>query len=169
MGWDAAQIVAHIQAAAEAGVRLEIVQGTPSWEALPGYRHQKAARRIERSIRPDPDRRDSSCGCFTVFDLLIAFPDGSFKQPDISIYCVEPAESDGAATEVPSAVIEIVSAGYERKDLELGPPFYLSQGVLDVLVFDPRAAQAFHFRADGVRQYACPRTVALECGCLVEL
>jgi Uma2 family endonuclease len=169
MGWDDAQIVAHIQAAAEAGVRLELVQGTPYWEALPGYRHQKASRRVERSVRPDPGSQGRACGCFAVTDLLIAFPDGSFKQPDVAIYCEEPAETDGAATEIPAAVVEIISAGYERKDLELGPPFYLSQGVRDVLALDPRTGRAWHFRVDGVRQLACPQTVALECGCLVDV
>ncbi len=79
------------------------------------------------------------CGCVHALDVYIQFPNG-LKRPDISIFCREPgeAEQDSFLTMVPEAVVEVVSQGYEAKDLEIGPPFYLSQGVKDVIVFDPR-------------------------------
>jgi hypothetical protein len=40
-------------------------------------------------------------------------------------------------TLVPEAVIEVISKGCEAKDLEIGPPFCLSQGAKDVVMFDP--------------------------------
>ena len=52
-----------------------------------------------------------------------------------------------AVTTVPEAVIEIISRGYEKKDLELGPPFYLAQGVRDIFVFDPYTEMTRHFTA----------------------
>ena len=57
------------------------------------------------------------------------FSDGSLKRPDISIFCREPDEQDDAVTLVPEAVIEVVSKGYEAKDLQIAPDFYLSRGV----------------------------------------
>ena len=42
----------RLHQAAELGIRLEIVNGLPLWEAQPVYRHQKAVERIAQSIRP---------------------------------------------------------------------------------------------------------------------
>ena len=66
---------------------------------------------------------------------------------------------------VPEAVIEVVSKGYEVKDLEIGPEFYLSQGVKDVLVFDPLPAVVTHVRKDSISRHKSPVTIVLECGC----
>jgi hypothetical protein len=66
---------------------------------------------------------------------------------------------------VPEAVIEVVSKGYEVKDLEIGPGFYLSQGVKDVLVFDPTTLLVLHARRDGTDRRASPCELSLECGC----
>ena len=63
-----------------------------------------------------------------VSDVYVSFPDGSLKRPDIAIFCREPDEEDEAIKLVPEAVIEIVGKGYEAKDLELAPQFYLSPG-----------------------------------------
>ncbi len=43
-------------------------------------------------------------------------------------------------------MIEIVSLDYEEKDLSINPPWYLSQGVRDVLVVEPRERKVHHFR-----------------------
>lgn len=150
--------------AEELGIRLEVVGGLAIWEAQPAYRHQRAVDRVRASIRPDPSAR---CACVHVADVYVAFRDGSLKRPDISIFCREPSELDEAVTLIPEAVIEVVSKGYEAKDLELGPRFYLSQGVKDVIVFDPATLLVLHVRADGVRRDVSPRAIALECGCSV--
>ena len=62
-------------------------------------------------------------------DVYIQFPNG-LKRPDISIFCQEPSEEeqDSVLTRVPEAVVEVVSKGYEAKVLDIGLPFYLSQG-----------------------------------------
>ncbi|NOT62617.1 MAG: hypothetical protein HOP19_20620 [Acidobacteria bacterium] len=88
---------------------------------------------------------DDFCECKHYSNLHIKFPNGSDKRPDISIFCNEPTETD---TGVSEAVIEIISRGYEKKDLELRPPVYLSQGVKDILVFDPYTEIIYHFTAD---------------------
>ena len=59
-------------------------------------------------------------------DVSIHFPDGSFKRPDISIFCREPDEEDEAITLVPTAVVEVISVDYEVKDTTIGPQFYLA-------------------------------------------
>jgi Uma2 family endonuclease len=151
--------------AEELGIRLEIVRGLPLWEAHPVYRHQKAIDRIRATIQPSVVEDGRTCACVHVADVYVSFPDGSLKRPDIAIFCREPIEEDEAITLVPEAVIEIVSKGYEAKDLEIAPSFYLSQGVKDVIVFDPSTLFVLHVRRDRVTRQISPVEIVLECGC----
>lgn len=152
-------------AADEVGVRLEMVMGNYSWEFHPSPLHTIAAKDIESSIRSIPGR--GGCGCYTLQDVYIVFPDGSFKRPDISIFCHRPEPTQEALKIIPEAVIEVVSPGSESKDLEIGPPFLLSQGVKDVVVFNPASRLVHHFRRDGSKQFQSAITIDLECGCTV--
>lgn len=151
--------------ASELGIRLEIVNGLPIWEAQPVYRHQKHIDRIARGI-VTPAIGQAGCDCVHAIAVYIQFPTG-LKRPDLSIFCREPSEDeqDSALTLIPEAVIEVVSKGYEAKDLEIGPPFYLSQGVKDVIVFDPLTLLVLHVRKDRVTRQVSPVTIHLECGC----
>lgn len=152
--------------AEDLGVRLEIVSGLPIWEPTPLYRHQKAVDRIRASIQPPgTPEAQARCRCVHTSDVYIQFPDGSLKRPDIAIFCEEPPEEDAAIRIIPAAVVEVVSKGYEAKDLEIAPHFYLAQGVLDVLVFDPYSLLVLHARKDRTRREISPVPVDLECGC----
>ena len=153
-----------IYRADEVGIRLEIIRGLPVWEASPSYRHQKEIDRIRASIHP---LESSDCPCIHVSDVLIRFPDESLKRPDVSIFCTEPPESewDEAITLIPEAVVEIISPGYEAKDTDLAPGFYLMHGVKDVLIFDPQSQIVWHHRKDGVERLNSPIQRELECGC----
>src|SRR5690349_21455092 len=97
------------------GIRLESVGGLTVWEASPLGIHQVNVFRIQSSIRVLADR-STSCVCFHLSDVVVRFPDGSRKRPDIAIYCSEP-EMTSEVTHVPEAVVEILSKGYEKKDL----------------------------------------------------
>ena len=157
--------------ASGAPVRLEYVRGRLKVEASPASRHQKTSRRIERTIAPIPGAGDG-CACFAIADTLIRFSDldGSLKRPDIAIFCEEPPDSDEALDVLPQAVIEILSVGYEEKDLgEDGAPFYLAFGI-EVLVVDPRKHVAHHYRpGEPLARLALPVTIDLVCGCCVAL
>ena len=87
------------------------------------------------------------------------------KRPDISIFCREPEDEEEAIKLVPEAVIEVISKGYEAKDLEIGPRFYLSQGVKDVVVYNPYTLVVLHIRHDGVARHVSPVEINLSCGC----
>ncbi len=63
--------------------------------------------------------------------------------------------------------MEVVSRGYEAKDLEIGPRFYLSQGVKDVVVFDPYTLLVLHLRRDGAFRHVSPVELELKAGCLL--
>jgi Uma2 family endonuclease len=145
-------------------VKLEITGGVPTWEASPGLRHQWMVQLIERSIRPSSDT-DGECGCISVADVLIRFKDGSLKRPDISIFCTLPPLQDEALSVVPQAVVEVISPGYEYKDVELNPRFYLAQGIDDVLIVDPRSGAVTHYRTAEENTHRAPVTVDLQCGC----
>jgi Uma2 family endonuclease len=153
--------------AEELGIRLEIVQGLPIWEPYPVYKHQKAVDRIRATIKTVDvsSSTENRCPCIHTADVYISFPDGSLKRPDISIFCREPEEEEEAIKLVPEAVIEVVSKGYEAKDLEIGPQFYLSQGVKDVVVFNPYTLLVLHVRRDDVARHVSPVEIQLLCGC----
>lgn len=153
-------------AADEVGIRLEMVMGEYTWEFHPSPLHSGTVGDIEKSIKPI-EGHPKGCGCYTLQDVYIKFIDGSFKRPDISIFCKRPNLTQEALEVVPEAVIEVVSPGSEKKDLEIGPLFYLSQGVKDVVVVDPRTWAVFHFRKDGTKQSTSKVTIDLECGCTV--
>lgn len=150
--------------AEELGIKLEIVDGLPVWEASPVMRHQIAVDRIRESIkRVETDEKN--CDCFHVADIYVEFPDGSLKRPDISIFCETPIETDEAVKEIPDAVIEIISKGYEKKDLEIGVPFYLASGVKDVIVLNPYTDEVLYFRNGEQREMTSPVEIELKCGC----
>jgi Uma2 family endonuclease len=153
--------------AEQLGVRLELVGGLPLWEAYPVYKHQKAVDRIRATIRRGPEA--GNCACIHAADVYIAFPDGSLKRPDISIFCREPDEDDEAVRLIPAAVVEVVSKGFEAKDFEIGPRFYLSQGVLDVVVFDPSTLVVLHVTRDSAKRHLSPVELDLLCGCRLEV
>ncbi len=156
--------------ASGAPVRLEYVRGHTRWEASPSSRHQKMLQRIERSVRPSFDGETGS-SWFTLVDVLIRFPDGSCKRPDLSIFCTEPPDSDEALEILPVAVVEILSPGYEDKDLGPdGAPFYLAHGVVEVVVVDPRTGVVFHFQGDRPPvTLQAPVTLDLTCGCRLDV
>lgn len=148
---------------ASTSIKLEITGGTRTWRLLPSLRHQKLIDRIRASIEAIAG---SGCGCYHLTDASLVFPDGSFKRPDIAIFCVEPPDIDESWEQVPEAVIEIISLGYEEKDLSINPPWYLSMGVKDVLVVDPRSGEVRHHRHGApmaIRRQ--PATFELLCGC----
>lgn len=148
----------------ELGIKLEFVAGLPIWEASPVMRHQVAVDRIRASI--NVKRTDNGCQCVHVADVYVQFPDGSLKRPDVSIFCREPDEQEEAIRLLPEAVIEVISKGYEKKDLDIGVPFYQTQGVKDIVVFDPYNNSVLHFRAgETVRNLVSPSPIKFLCGC----
>jgi len=152
----------------EYGVKLEIVQENPVWEFFPSPLHQSIVQAIFLSVKPRTPG-GNGCGCFCLMDAYVRFPDGSIKRPDMLILCERPPLTRDALTVVPEAVVEVVSPGSERKDLETGPPFYLSQGVKDVVVVNPETDSAWHFRRDGTVRRERPTSIALECGCSISV
>jgi Uma2 family endonuclease len=147
----------------ELGYRLEVTGGLTTWEISPMKSHQKVIDRIRASIKAALE----TCECVHYADVFVHFEDGSLKRPDISVFCSEPDEENTPITLLPKAVIEVISKGYEAKDLELNPPFYLGQGVLDILVLNPATNEVWHFRSDleQPKKYVSPMTLKLECGC----
>jgi len=145
-------------------IRLEITGGVPTWEAFPGVLHQETIDLIRASIEPISEAA-ADCACVHLSDVLIRFKDDSFKRPDIAIFCTKPPRQDDALTIIPQAVIEVISPGYEYKDISLNPQFYLAQDVLDVAIVDPRSGVVNHFRTTGVSTHHAPVTLDFLCGC----
>jgi Uma2 family endonuclease len=155
-----------IRDAESINIKLEMIKGIPVWEASPVFQHQWELDRIRASIRRlEPDR----CACISIADVLFKFPDGSQKRPDIAILCAMPDRSttETALEIIPAAVVEIISKTYEYKDLVLAPPFYLENGIRDILIFNPADNSVLHYRPDfeQPKTYTSPITLSLECGC----
>ena len=157
-----------IREAEQINVRLEMMNGIPVWEASPAFFHQWELKRIEISIRP---LAATVCACVSVSDVLFTFANASFKRPDIAVLrqLPDPLETEEALNIVPVAVIEIVSKNYEYKDLVLAPPFYLQNGVEDVIVFDPRSKVVLHYHREwnDPKRLQSPVRLELQCGCEV--
>ena len=162
------EISEELQHAAEGiGIKLELVGGIPVWEALPVLKHQKTIDIIRRTIRsaPETNGNGSGCACYQYADLELRFPEGSQTRPDISIFCREPDEQESAVTLLPEAVIEIISKGYEAKDMLISIPFYVSQNVKDIIVFNPYTNRVTHVRGDQRTEHDSPVDITLLCGC----
>ncbi len=95
---------AALDATEEAMIRLEMVEGLPVWEAQPGPKHQRLVVAITNSV--------ADCGCYALADVSVSFPDGSFKRPDVAIFCQRPDEEAPSVSLVPEAVVEVLSRGY---------------------------------------------------------
>lgn len=159
------ELLVAIADARSAGVRIEMAAGVPTWELFPTARHQSALMRIWESVKRAPGAR-GDCGCYKFVDLLIRFPDESFKTPDLSVFCSPIKDEDRACRQIPEAVVEVLSLNYEAKDLEIGVPFYLAQGVKDVIVLDPRSGAVKHYVEKEVRELRSPVEITLCCGCV---
>ena len=150
--------------AEELGIRLEIIGKLKIWEASPIYKHQKEIDRIRDSFKK-VEKDGNICECIDVADVYVQFPDGSLKRPDISVFCREPEEQEEAIKQVPEIIIEVISKGYEEKDLELSPPIYLANGVRDVVVLNPYTNEVSHFREGETLKKTSPVAIEFECGC----
>lgn len=150
--------------AEELGIRLEIIGKLKIWEASPIYKHQKEIDRIRDSFKK-VEKDGNICECIDVADVYVQFPDGSLKRPDISVFCREPEEQEEAIKQVPEIIIEVISKGYEEKDLELSPPIYLANGVRDVVVLNPYTNEVSHFREGEMLKKISPIAIEFECGC----
>lgn len=151
----------------EIGLRLELGSNGLTWESAPGYRHQEICLEVVNSVQPAKKPRGAPCGCYRNMDVAIRFPDGTVKRPDVAIFCERPQDEEGFVHRVPEAVIEVLSPGYEAKDLVAGPPHYLSQGVQDVLVLDRFSGTTHQFRKGQQSIHQSPKEFLLECGCRV--
>lgn len=156
-----------VASADQCHVKLQMTAGVPTWEAMPGFKHQRITRSVADSVRRIPGS-DFDCGCHSYIDVIIRFADGSFRSPDVAIYCQEPPDVDGASEIIPVAVIEIVSQDYELKDT-IGLPFYLEQGVADVVLYDPRKNEVVHATPHGQTVHSAPVDLSFSCGCAVKV
>ena len=154
--------------AEQAGIRLEFINGIPVWEASPVIRHQRIVDRIRGSIAGGGyvnGGNGSGCACVHYADIYIKFPDGSLKRPDISLFCSEPPEEDSICETIPHVVIEVLSKGYEKKDIDVSLPFYLVQGIPDIVLFDPIANRVSHYREGVATHHDSPISLTFACGC----
>ena len=155
------------EAAREAGLKIEIASGLPVFEIAPSMIHQEDLGEIFKGIRKGSRAIENGCGCFAAFDALVRFPDGSYRRPDISVFCTRPPRVRAAVTQVPTAVVEALSPSSIVKDTQISPDWYLSQGVRDVFVYDPEALTVDHIRASGRERHIVPVALETETGCLV--
>lgn len=125
--------------------------------------HQEMIFKIQTSLKP-VHKDAGGCGCFHYADLSMRFPNG----PDIAIFCERPEQNDEAVTALPDAVIEVISKGYRARDYVIGLPFYLTQGIKDIVVFDPYTNEVLHCRPSGYRKtHESPVELTLIRGCTV--
>ena len=117
-------------------VKVELTAGVPTWEAPFTLLHQRTVAEIQASLR-------LAEGCHAIQNAHVRFPEGSFRSPDLAIYDRDVPDTDGATDVIPVVALEVLSPGFEFKD-RLAVSFYLAQGVIDVVLVDPRTREVFH-------------------------
>ena len=159
---------AALRAADEALIKVEMVGGIPVWEGMPSPKHQRVVQQIGQSVRRIGGH-EGDCGCFSLIDVTIRFPDGSFKRPDVAIFCRQPDDDLPSVEIMPEAVVEVLSRGYEAKDLEIGLPFYEALSIADIVIVDPRTFDVLHVQKGARRQFQAPVELDLLCGCRIHI
>ena len=152
---------AIVQESDHSVVKIELTDGVATWEAPFTVRHQGLVMEIQRSIR-------FVGGCHAVQNAYVRFTEGSFRSPDVAVYDRELPDTDDATDVVPVAVIEVLSPGFEAKD-RMAVPFYLSQGVRDVVLADPATGGVTHATPQGQKVYAAPVDLEFACGCTITI
>jgi len=66
---------------------------------------------------------------------------------------------------IPEVVIEIHSRGYEKRDTEISLPFYLSQGIRDIVIVDPATNRVRHYHDGQTDEFNSPVQLTFACGC----
>jgi Uma2 family endonuclease len=153
----------------EYGLRVEYVDGVGIWEHAPSWSHQRAISRIRASFRV---REGEACECIHESDVSVKFGDRVHKRPDIAVWCRVPETNQRSVVTLPDAVVEVISPGFETKDLELLPKLYLAAGVRDVLVYNEQRGAVYRFTHEGVAVvvvHASPCVFHLACGCDVTI
>jgi Uma2 family endonuclease len=136
---------------------------------MPGALHHGVVDDIHQGLtRLNID--NPSCACYHIADTYIQFGPKLLRRPDIALFCTRPPRPDGALTGIiPGAVVEVLSVGYEQKDRD-AVPLYLSAGVQDVLLVDPRANSAERHTKDAPPLVApLPVQWRLFMGCVIEM
>ena len=90
---------ALVRSADESLVKIEMTAGVPTWEAMATPRHQRILGEIFEGVRR---MHASDCGCHRTIDMYVRFPEGSFKRPDLSIYCSRIPDTDVATEVIPA-------------------------------------------------------------------
>ena len=147
------------------GIKLEFIGGLPVWEASPAAYHQQKS--LDMCISIIQNGKSSGCGCFPLTDVTIKFPDGSVKVPDVAVFCEQPRRQKSACTQIPEAVIEILSDGYEMKDTHVSLPFYIKQRIADIVLYNPETEKVSHYHNGTVDEYDSPVDLTFACGCQV--
>lgn len=150
----------------EIGLKFELTDGGITWETYPGIAHQEIVYNVQTSLQRG-DAQGTNCDCYHGADVDLVLPDGTVKRPDVSVWCKRPSELEGFVHEVPEAVVEVVSPGYEAKDLVHGPPIYLRNGVKDVIVLDRAKGEVHHWTPEERRTVTSPFTFDLVYGCKI--
>ncbi len=68
--------------------------------------------------------------------------------------------------EIEEAISRLAKQAF-AKDLQIAPPFYLSQGVKDIVVLNPYTLAVLHVQEKGAEHYLSPVEIRLACGCNV--
>ena len=160
-------LLRFLMQADEYGVKLELAGGTPTWEFFPSPLHQGVVQDLLGSVVAGPRAGELGCGCHAFLDTYVRLRDGSLKRPDLAIYCDPVPRTREAIAQTPGAVVEVISPGFEAKDLQTGPALYLANGVRDVVVIDPESERVHHFGPHGLAHPALGTRLRLAMGCSV--
>ena len=111
-----------------ATARAEWVDGEVVMNPSPSYKHQQAARRVANLL-------EQSLRELTVVEAVTVVMGARERIPDVTVITSPP---EGAhVTELPLAVVEVLSPGNRNEDTVVKSPEYLTAGVSQYWLVDP--------------------------------
>nr|VFJ56653.1 MAG: MoeA N-terminal region (domain I and II) [Candidatus Kentron sp. DK] len=151
------------------------IDSVREWESVP--LRDALGRVLARDILapfPVPPYTNSAMDGYAIIgaDLLLSKPASEFRVIGTA-WAGRPgndAIQTGQAIRIMTgAVLPAGADAVLMQEIEIGPPFYLSQGVKDVVVFDPSTLLVLHSQQVGAERHHSPLDIRLQCGCRVRL
>jgi Uma2 family endonuclease len=142
--------------------RVELIMGRIFRMSAPNRRHQDISLTLERQIDNFLLRHNSRCKLYHApFDVRLPLPPHRIKgdkidtvvQPDICVICDLDKLDEQGCQGAPDLIIEILSSGNSKREVQAKFDLYESAGVLEYWVVQPTEKFIIRYNLDEMGKY----------------
>lgn len=136
--------------------RVELFRGFIAQMSAPNRKHQQIAFRVNFTLARYFEGHPCEC-YFAPFDVRLPKPEHLRKndkdiytvvQPDLCVICDPSKLDDKGCIGAPDLVVEILSPGNSKKEMNIKFDLYQESGVKEYWIIDPAAQYAFVYTLD---------------------